>query len=66
MDYQKQDPTCISVKMITGVKVFDAAEWNTIGDKQVSHLTGFAAYDIITLPHRNLGHGYRQGRVLPV
>jgi hypothetical protein len=32
-----------------GVKVFDATNPNTIGDNQIGMMTGFQAYDIITL-----------------
>ena len=33
-----------------GVKVFDASNPQTVGDSQIGKMTGFQAYDIITLP----------------
>lgn len=32
-----------------GVKVFDASDAQTVGDRQIGKMTGFQAYDIITL-----------------
>lgn len=37
-----------------GFKVFDVADWSTIGDNQLAHLSDFSAFDVITLSSRNL------------
>ncbi len=37
-----------------GLKVFDASDVNKIGDRLLDHETGFAAYDVIVLPGKNI------------
>lgn len=37
-----------------GFKIFDAADWREIGQRQLAHFKGFSAYDVITLPGQNL------------
>jgi hypothetical protein len=37
-----------------GVKVFDRSEHEQVGDKLLTHQTGFQAYDIIALGGKNL------------
>ncbi|HMQ48194.1 MAG TPA: hypothetical protein PKA00_12440 [Saprospiraceae bacterium] len=35
-----------------GLKLFDAADYATIGDKLLSQVEGFMAFDVIALPHK--------------
>lgn len=37
-----------------GLKVFDASEWDKIGERMLAHLNTFNAYDIIALPAQKL------------
>lgn len=37
-----------------GLKVFDASEWDKIGQRQLSHLEGFATFDIIALAAKQI------------
>jgi hypothetical protein len=37
-----------------GLKIFDASDWNTIGQRQLSHVSGFRAYDVITIDAQQL------------
>ena len=37
-----------------GLKVFDKTNINEIGDRQLNHLTGFMAFDIIAIPNSEL------------
>lgn len=37
-----------------GFKVFDASDWREIGNKQLAHLEGFSAFDVITVHGQDL------------
>ena len=37
-----------------GLKVFDASDWKKIDDNRLTHIKGFATFDIITLTNKNL------------
>lgn len=36
-----------------GFKVFDSSDWSKIGERELAHISGFSAFDVITLPQEN-------------
>lgn len=48
------DNTLYLCENTQGLKVFDVSNWNAISQHLLSHQKGFTAYDVITLPGKNI------------